>query len=84
MNDIIPRSLKNQYILDYLFEKGLIYKKENRIHCSQFGKLIIRLYLYPTSGVLIREKLEEIEIHTYQDLIKQGYDILKAENKVRG
>ena len=84
MNDIIPRSLKNQYILDYLFEKGLIYKKKDRIHCSQFGKLIIRLYLYPTSGVLIREKLEEVEIQNYQDLIKQGYEILKAENKVRG
>jgi helicase len=34
--------------------------------------------------VLIREKLEEVEIQSYQDLIKQGYDILKAENKVRG
>ncbi|TXT57108.1 MAG: hypothetical protein BAJALOKI2v1_540010 [Promethearchaeota archaeon] len=82
--DIIPSSLKNQYILDYLFEKGLIYRKNGKIQCSQFGKLIIRLYLYPASGVLIREKLEEVEIQSYQDLIKEGYEILKAENRVRG
>jgi hypothetical protein len=30
------------------------------IKCSQFGKLIIRLYLYPVFGVLIRSKLENL------------------------
>ena len=84
VQDIVPKSVKNQYVLNYLFEKGLILKRDDEtIKCSQFGKLIIRLYLYPASGVLIRFKLENAAIETYQDIVKEGYEILKAELKVR-
>ena len=84
IDDIIPRSIKHQYILSYLFSKGLIWKDENgKIRCTQFGKLIIRLYLYPTSGVLIRNKLENAEINSYQDLLKASYEILISEGRVR-
>jgi len=84
VNDIIPKSVKNQYILNYLFEKGLIIKNDDdTIKCSQFGKLIIRLYLYPVSGVLIREKLENTEIKAFQDLIREAFEVLKAEYRVR-
>ncbi|MFX1377902.1 MAG: DEAD/DEAH box helicase [Promethearchaeota archaeon] len=84
VDSIIPKSVKNQYILSYLFEKGLILKdKKGLIRCSHFGKLIIRLYLYPVSGVMIRYKLENNEINTFQDLIKEAFDILKAEFRVK-
>jgi helicase len=84
VNSIVPKAVKNQYILNYLFEKGLILKNEDgTIQCSQFGKLIIRLYLYPVSGVIIRYKLENKEINTFQDLLKEAYDVLKAERRVR-
>ena len=84
VEDIIPKSIKNQYILNYLFEKGLIIKnKDDTIQCSQFGKLIIRLYLYPTSGVLIRYKLENVKITSFRDLIKEAYEVLKSEFRVR-
>ncbi len=84
VNDIIPKSIRNQYILNYLFEKGLVIKEpDGTIKCSQFGKLIIRLYLYPASGVLIRYKLESKEINSYQELIKEAFDILKLENRIR-
>ncbi|TFG28667.1 MAG: DEAD/DEAH box helicase [Promethearchaeota archaeon] len=84
VNDIIPKSVKDQYILNYLFEKGLISRNEkDTIQCSQFGKLIIRLYLYPSSGVLIRNKLEQHEINSYRDLIKEAYEVLKIEGRVR-
>ena len=84
VEDIIPKSIKNQYILNYLFEKGLIIKnKDSTIRCSQFGKLIIRLYLYPTSGVLIRYKLENVRIASFRDLIKEAYEVLKSEFRVR-
>jgi replicative superfamily II helicase len=84
VNDIIPKSIRNQYILNYLFEKGLVIKEpDDTIKCSQFGKLIIRLYLYPASGVLIRYKLENKEIKSYKDLIKEAFDILKLENRIR-
>lgn len=84
VDSIIPKSVKNQYILSYLFEKGLIVKDDGGlIRCSQFGKLIIRLYLYPVSGVIIRYKLENVEINTFQDLIKEAFDILKAEFRVK-
>ncbi len=84
VDDIVPKAIKNQYILNYLFEKGLIKKEpDGTIRCSQFGKLIIRLYLYPTSGVLIRQKLENEEINSYKDLIKESYEILKGEGRVR-
>jgi len=67
-----------------LFEKGLIIKQDDgTIKCSQFGKLIIRLYLYPVSGVLIRYKLENAAIETYQDVVKEAYEVLKAELRVR-
>ncbi|MHA1149352.1 MAG: DEAD/DEAH box helicase [Promethearchaeota archaeon] len=84
VEDIIPKSIKNQYILNWLFDKGLILKTENyKIKCSQFGKLIIKLYLYPVSGIFIREKLEKFEMETQKDLIKEAFDILRAEYKVR-
>lgn len=84
VNDIIPKSIKNQYILNYLFEKGLIVKNEsNEINCSQFGKLIIRLYLNPASGVLIRQQLENKDISTFKDLIKEAYEVLRLEARVR-
>ena len=84
VNDIIPKSIRNQYILNYLFEKGLIMKEsDGTIKCSQFGKLIIRLYLYPASGVLIRHKLESKELNSYQDLIEEAFDVLKLENRIR-
>ncbi|MFW9882726.1 MAG: helicase-related protein [Candidatus Thorarchaeota archaeon] len=84
VDSIIPKSVKNQYILSYLFEKGLIIKEpDESIRCSQFGKLIIRLYLYPVSGVMIRYKLENAEINSFQELIKEAFDILKAENRVK-
>jgi len=84
VEDIIPKSIKNQYILNYLFEKGLIIKNsDTTIRCSQFGKLIIRLYIYPTSGVLIRNKLENVKISSFRDLLKEAYEVLKAEFRVR-
>ncbi|MFX1365879.1 MAG: DEAD/DEAH box helicase [Promethearchaeota archaeon] len=84
VDSIVPKSVKNQYILSYLFEKGLIIKNEDgSIHCSQFGKLIIRLYLYPVSGVIIRYKLENVEINSIQNLIKEAYDVLKTEFRVK-
>lgn len=84
VDDIIPKSIKNQYILNYLFEKGLILRNNNgSIVCSHFGKLIIRLYLYPTSGVLIRYKLENTKISSFRDLIKEAYEVLKSEFRVR-
>ena len=84
VNDIIPKAVRNQYILNYLFEKGLVIKNENgSLKCSHFGKLIIRLYLYPASGVLIRYKLENKELTSYKALIEAAYDVLKAEFKVR-
>ncbi|MFW9878312.1 MAG: hypothetical protein ACFFG0_34960, partial [Candidatus Thorarchaeota archaeon] len=84
VDSIIPKSVKNQYILNYLFEKALIKRMDDgTIECSQFGKLIIRLYLYPVSGVMIRYKLEYAEINSFQDLIKEAYDILKTEFRVK-
>ncbi|NVM34409.1 MAG: DEAD/DEAH box helicase [Candidatus Lokiarchaeota archaeon] len=84
VDSIVPKSVKNQYILNYLFEKGLIIKNEDgTIKCSQFGKLIIRLYLYPVSGVNIRYKLENVEIDSFQNLIKEAYDVLKSEFRVK-
>jgi len=84
VDSIIPRSVKNQYILNYLFEKGLISKNDDgTLKCSQFGKLIIRLYLYPVSGVLIRQKLENLEMDSFQDIIKENFSILIAEGRER-
>lgn len=84
MEDVIPQSIKNQYVINYLFEKGLIMSTgDGKIKCSQFGKLIIRLYLYPSSGVMIRYKLENAKISTFQDLIKEAYEVLKSEFRVR-
>ena len=84
VNDIIPQCLRAQYILNYLFEKGLLLKNDDgTLRCSAFGKLIIRLYLYPISGVLIRSKLERFEINSYQDMVREAYEVLRAERKVR-
>jgi len=82
--DIVPKAVKDQYILNYLEEKGLVIRsKNNRFKCSQFGKLIIRLYLYPVSGILIRSRLENSIISTFQDLIREAYQVLISEGRVK-
>lgn len=84
VNDVIPQCLRTQYILNYLFEKGLLIRNEDgTLRCSAFGKLIIRLYLYPISGVLIRSKLEGYEINSYQDMVREAYEVVRAERRVR-
>lgn len=82
--DIVPKAVKDQYILDYLEEKGLVIRsKEGTLKCSQFGKLIIKLYIHPASGVLIRSRLENAAIEKPQDLIREAYHVLLSEGKVK-
>ncbi|MHA1281887.1 MAG: DEAD/DEAH box helicase [Promethearchaeota archaeon] len=83
VKDIIPKAVRNQHIISYLIDKGLIIRENEYLRCTHFGKLIIRLYLYPDSGVLIRDKLENTEITSYRDLIQIAFDILKAEYRIR-
>ncbi|MHA1301831.1 MAG: helicase-related protein [Candidatus Helarchaeota archaeon] len=84
VEDIIPKSLRGQYILNYLLEKGLLKKDDkNMFFCTAFGKLVIRLYIAPSSAVLIREKLENKSINTYIELLKEAFNILKEEGKIR-
>ncbi|MEJ2250049.1 MAG: DEAD/DEAH box helicase, partial [Candidatus Lokiarchaeota archaeon] len=83
VNDIIPRSIKDHYILSYLLQKGLILNENGKLKCSQFGKLIIRLYLYPESGVMIRYILEHQTIENFQELVKVAYEITKTEGQIR-
>ena len=45
VKDIIPKSVKNQYVLNYLFEKGLVFKNEDdTLRCSHFGKLKFHVF----------------------------------------
>ncbi len=83
VNDIIPKSVRGEYILDYLIEKGLLLKERNKLICSNFGKLIIKLYLYPSSGVKIRKMLENGEVNDYKSLIKCSFVVLKSESRIR-
>ncbi|MBD3256254.1 MAG: hypothetical protein GF383_14245, partial [Candidatus Lokiarchaeota archaeon] len=85
VNDLVPKTIKNQYILTYLIEKGLVKPTtDNKLKCSQFGKLVIRLYLYPTSGVLIRHKLERDNLSSYRSILKAAYEVVKSEGRARG
>lgn len=79
VEDIIPKSVKDQYILDYLIEKGLVSRKDNSLKCTSFGQLIIKLYLYPSSGVKIRKMLEDSEIIDYKSIINCAFSVLKSE-----
>ena len=83
--DIVPKSVKDQYILSYLVEKGLIAREGAKLKCSKFGELIIRLYLYPSSGVKIRYMLEndKVQKNDYVSLIDAAFEILKSEGRVR-
>ncbi len=83
VDDIIPKSVRDEYIIDYLIEKGLVVRKENILNCTSFGQLIIKLYLYPSSGVEIRRMLEDNEIINYKSLIKCAFNVLKFEGRVR-
>lgn len=76
IDEIIPKSVKDQYILDYLIEKGLIIKKKDVLKCTTFGELIIKLYLYPSSGVKIREILEAdyYNVKKPTDLLNEDID----------
>lgn len=86
VNDIVPKSVKNQYILNYLLEKGLIQpysEDESQLVCSQFGKLVIRLYIQPATAVLIRDYLEDDKITDNRSLAESVFEILKKEHRIR-
>lgn len=83
LSDIVPKSVKDEYIVSYLIEKGLINTKDGKFWCSKFGDLIIRLYLYPSSGVQIREIIERENIMDYQGLINLSFNVLKSEGRIR-
>jgi replicative superfamily II helicase len=86
INDIIPRSVKDQYVLNYLLEKGLVHRDEtnkNQLKCTQFGKLVIRLYIRPTTAVHIRTQLENDSISDNRSLLEVIFEILKMEHRIR-
>jgi len=87
VEDIIPKAVREQYILNYLLEKGLLTQILTQgtqvFQCTAFGKLVIRLYIDPASAVLIREKLEKKSFSTYIEILKEAFDVLKKEGKVR-
>ena len=82
--DIVPKSVKDQYILTYLTEKGLVAYDGHTLKCSKFGELIIKLYLYPASGVMIRNMIEKnkIEKDDFISLVDAAFNVLESEGKV--
>ncbi len=52
--EIIPRSLKEEFILDFLERHGFIVQREERFFATSFGKLVVKLYIRPSTAIWIR------------------------------
>ncbi|MFX1475820.1 MAG: DEAD/DEAH box helicase [Promethearchaeota archaeon] len=59
--EIIPRSLKEEFILDFLERRGLVVQRADRFYATDFGQLIVRLYLRPATGMWIRSRVAGIK-----------------------
>lgn len=58
--EIIPRSLKEDFILDYLERHGLVTQREGRFFATSFGRLVVRLYVRPATALWIRSRIPAI------------------------
>lgn len=58
--EIIPRSLKEEFILDYLERHGLLTLSDNRYVATPLGRLAVRLYVRPETALWIRSRLPVI------------------------
>lgn len=58
--EIIPRSLKEQFILDYLQKHGLIVLQKKQYVATSFGRLAVKLYVRPMTALWIRSRLPTI------------------------
>ncbi|MFX1492477.1 MAG: hypothetical protein ACFFBU_09470, partial [Promethearchaeota archaeon] len=58
--EIIPRSLKEEFILDYLERHGLLALSDNRYVATPLGRLAVKLYVRPETALWIRSRLPVI------------------------
>jgi len=58
--EIIPRSLRDRFIVDTLLRHGLLAMRENRFYATPFGRLAVTLYLRPATALWLRSRLPSI------------------------
>jgi len=58
--EIIPRSLKEEFIADTLLRHGLLAMREDRFYATPFGRLTVTLYLRPATALWLRRRLPSI------------------------
>lgn len=58
--EIIPRSMKEEFILDYLERNALLVLRDTRYFATDLGQLAVKLYVRPTTALWIKSRLPVI------------------------
>jgi replicative superfamily II helicase len=58
--EIIPRSLREEFILDFLERHNLVVQREDRYFATSFGRLVVKLYIRPETALWIRGRIPSI------------------------
>ncbi len=71
--EIVPRSLKEEFVLDYLERHGLLALSDNRYLATILGKVAVKLYIRPETALWIRSRLPVItSSSSFIEVIVQG------------
>ncbi|MHA2315217.1 MAG: DEAD/DEAH box helicase [Candidatus Hermodarchaeia archaeon] len=58
--EIIPRSLKEEFILDYLERNALLVLREGRYFATALGRLAVKLYVRPSTALWFKSRFPVI------------------------
>ena len=74
--EIIPRSLKEEFILDYLERNALLVLRDSRYFATDLGRLAVKLYVRPTTALWIKSRLPVIATGpSFIDSVVQGLQL---------
>ncbi|MCD6164963.1 MAG: DEAD/DEAH box helicase [Candidatus Odinarchaeota archaeon] len=81
---VISQSLERKYVLDFLLSNKLVRKirtaEKNVYETTNFGNIVVKLYLRPKTAIIIRESLK-IGINDMKDFCEMFGKVLALEGR---
>lgn len=81
---VISQSLERKYVLDFLLSNRLVRKirttEKNVYETTNFGNMVVKLYLRPKTAIIIRESLK-IGINDMKDFCEMFGKVLALEGR---
>ncbi|MFX0101645.1 MAG: DEAD/DEAH box helicase [Candidatus Hodarchaeota archaeon] len=85
LDKMVLMAFKEYCYVDYLIDNSFIKKEGDDVfNCTPFGRLVTRLYIYPTTAVLVKRELLGLVAsgsHETEDLTAWAFRLVKKINE---